>query len=113
MPTIVPSQNGAQLVAAFLAKHNGGHEATGQPLDASDAHVVARENKALVTSSLVKLKGTCRDGQQLNLPLATVQAGGLHYAETRAYLVKYYGSNDAVRVDDPMPTSRASTASAW
>jgi DNA (cytosine-5)-methyltransferase 1 len=95
MPTIVPSQNGAQLVAAFLAKHNGGHEATGQMLDEAMHTLVARDNKALVTSSLVKLKGTCQHGQQLNLPLATVQAGGLHYAETRAFLVKYYGAADA------------------
>ena len=105
MPTIVPSQNGAQLVAAFLAKHNGGHEATGQSLRRGVDTVVARENKALVTSSLVKLKGTCAHGQQLTLPLATVQAGGLHYAETRAYLVKYYGANDAARLDDGMPTA--------
>jgi hypothetical protein len=33
-----------------------------------------------------------------------VQAGGLHYAETRAYLLRYYGSNDAARVDDPVQT---------
>jgi DNA (cytosine-5)-methyltransferase 1 len=105
MPTIVPSQNGAQLVAAFLAKHNGGHEATGQHLLEGMHTVVSRENKALITSSLVKLKGTCEHGQQLGLPLATVQAGGLHYAETRAYLVKYYGANDGVRVDTPMPTA--------
>jgi DNA (cytosine-5)-methyltransferase 1 len=104
MPTIVPSQNGAQLVAAFLAKHNGGHEATGQSFLEGMHTVVARENKALVTSSLVKLKGTCKDGQQLRLPLATVQAGGLHYAETRAYLLRYYGSNDAARIDDPLQT---------
>jgi DNA (cytosine-5)-methyltransferase 1 len=38
MPTIVPSQNGAQLVAAFLAKHNGGHEATGQDAAPLDRH---------------------------------------------------------------------------
>ncbi len=104
MPTIVPSQNGAQLVAAFLAKHNGGHESTGQGLDEGVHTVVARENKALVTSSLVKLKGTCQHGQQLDLPLATVQAGGLHYAETRAYLLRYYGSNDAADVNDPLQT---------
>lgn len=104
MPTIVPSQNGAQLVAAFLAKHNGGHEATGQSLREGVHTVVARENKALIASSLVKLKGTCRDGQQLNLPLATVQAGGLHYAETRAYLLKYYDSNDAANANRPLPT---------
>jgi DNA (cytosine-5)-methyltransferase 1 len=41
MPTIVPSQNGAQLVAAFLAKHNGGHEATGQSL-AEGVHTSSR-----------------------------------------------------------------------
>lgn len=105
MPTIVPSQNGAQLVAAFLAKHNGGHEATAQSLREGMHTVVARENKALIASSLVKLKGTCRDGQQLNLPLATVQAGGLHYAETRAYLLKYYDSNDAANVNLPLPTA--------
>jgi DNA (cytosine-5)-methyltransferase 1 len=105
MPTIVPSQNGAQLVAAFLAKHNGGHEATAQSLLDGMHTVVARENKALVTSSLVKLKGTCQHGQQLNLPLATVQAQCLHYAETRAYLVKYYGGNDAVALDEPMRTA--------
>ena len=102
MPTIVPSQNGAQLVAAFLAKHNGGHEATAQSLLEGMHTVVARENKALVASSLVKLKGTCQHGQQLNLPLATVQAQGLHYAETRAYLVKYYGGNDANDVAEPL-----------
>jgi DNA (cytosine-5)-methyltransferase 1 len=106
MPTIVPSQNGAQLVAAFLAKHNGGHEATGQGLLDGVHTIVARENKALVTSSLVKFKGTCQHGQQLRLPLATVQAQGLHYAETRAYLVKYYGSErDGQRLDDPMGTA--------
>jgi DNA (cytosine-5)-methyltransferase 1 len=32
MPTIVPTQNGAQLVAAFMAKHYGGHETPGSPL---------------------------------------------------------------------------------
>jgi DNA (cytosine-5)-methyltransferase 1 len=105
MPTIVPSQNGAQLVAAFLAKHNGGHEATGQDLFRGVDTIVARENKALVTSSLVKLKGTCKDGQQLQLPLATVQAGGLHYGETRAFLVKYYESNDAATMQLPLPTA--------
>jgi DNA (cytosine-5)-methyltransferase 1 len=35
MPTIVPTQNGASLVAGFLAKHYGGHETPGtQPASA-------------------------------------------------------------------------------
>lgn len=105
MPTIVPSQNGAQLVAAFMAKHYGGHETPGSSLRRKLDTITARDHNALIASSLVKLKGTCAHGQQLNLPLATVQAGGLHYAETRAYLLKYYESNDAARIDHPLPTA--------
>ncbi len=103
--TVVSGASKHALVAAFLAKHNGGHEATGQDLLRGIDTIVARENKALVASSLVKLKGTCAHGQQLRLPLATVQAGGLHYAETRAYLLKYYDSNDAANVAAPLPTA--------
>jgi DNA (cytosine-5)-methyltransferase 1 len=105
MPTIVPSQNGAQLVAAFMAKHYGGHETPGSPLQRKLDTITAKDHNALVASSLVKLKGTCAHGQQLNLPLATVQAGGLHYAETRAYLLKYYESNDAANIAAPLPTA--------
>lgn len=105
MPTIVPSQNGAQLVAAFMAKHYGGHETPGSSLRRKLDTITAKDHNALIASSLVKLKGTCAHGQQLNLPLATVQAGGLHYAETRAYLLKYYESNDAARIDGPLPTA--------
>lgn len=104
MPTIVPSKNGASLVAAFLAKHNGGHEATGQLFGEPLHTVVARENKALVASSLVKLKGTAKDGQQLDLPLSTVQAGGNHLFETRAFLMKYYGPDQDPRLEDPLHT---------
>jgi DNA (cytosine-5)-methyltransferase 1 len=49
MPTIVPTQNGGQLVAAFLAKHNGGNEATGQRLERSGDTITATDSKALVT----------------------------------------------------------------
>ena len=93
------------LVAAFLAKHNGGHEATGQPLTRSTDTVVCRENKALVTSHLLKLKGTCRDGQPLTEPMHTVQAQGNHYAEVRAFLVKFYGTKkDGRPLDAPLDT---------
>lgn len=92
------------LVAAFLAKHNAGHEATGQELGEPAHTIVGRDQKALVASSLVKLKGTARDGQQLGLPLHTVQAGGFHYAETRAFLLKYYGTDQDPRIDEPMHT---------
>jgi DNA (cytosine-5)-methyltransferase 1 len=90
MPTIVPTQNHATIVSAFLAKHYGGHETPGSTLRRPIDTVTAQDHNALVASSLVKLKGTSRDGQALEEPLHTVQAGGNHYAEVRAFLIKFY-----------------------
>jgi DNA (cytosine-5)-methyltransferase 1 len=105
MPTIVPTQNGAQLVAAFLAKHNGGNEATGQQLERPADTITATDTKALVTSHLMKLKGTCQHGQAIDEPMHTVQASGNHYAEVRAFLIKFYSEGGQwARLDEPMHT---------
>jgi DNA (cytosine-5)-methyltransferase 1 len=84
------------LVAAFLAKHNGGHEATGQRVVSPFDTVTTVDQKALVTSHLVKLRGGLLDhpmtSQDLRDPLPTLTAGGTHYAEVRAFLVKFYGT---------------------
>lgn len=113
-----------QQVAVFLAKHNGGHEATGQKLTKPADTIVCRENKALVTSHLLKMKGTCRDGQPVTDPIHTIQAHGNHYAEVRveaqqikddrippsaykvyAFLMKYYGNEkDGVSLKCPLGT---------
>ena len=59
---------------------------------------------ALVASSLIKFKGTSRDGQAVTEPLGTVQAQGNHYAETRAFLLKYYGTDQAPQLGLPLGT---------
>ena len=46
----------------------------------------------LCTSHMVKLRGTCKDGQPVIEPCPTVTAGGLHIGEVRAFLMKYYGT---------------------
>jgi DNA (cytosine-5)-methyltransferase 1 len=105
MPTVVPTANGGDLVATFLAKHHAGHEATGQKLTRPVDTVTSRDAKALVASSLVKLRGTCRDGQPVSVPLATVSAQGNHFAEVRAFLMKYHrdgGQHGSLKA--PMPT---------
>lgn len=104
-PTIVPTQNGAQLVQAFLAKHYGGHETPGSSLlDPIDA-ITATDHNALVASHLIKLKGTSRDGQSLLDPLHTVQAGGNHYAQVQAFLIKFYSEGGQWQsLSDPMHT---------
>jgi hypothetical protein len=90
MPTVVPTGNGGDLVATFLAKHNAGHEATGQKLLKPVDAITGRDSKALVASSLVKLRGTCNHGQPSTQPIGTISAQGNHFAEVRAFLMKYH-----------------------
>lgn len=92
------------LVAAFLARHYGGHENDGHPLPRPISTITAKDHHHLVTSHIVKLKGTCRDGQPVTEPLHTIQAGGTHYGEVRAFLMKYYRTGIAVPVDRPLDT---------
>jgi hypothetical protein len=67
--------------------------------------VTARDHHALVASSLVKLKGTSQHGQEIDSPLHTVQASGNHYAEVRAFLIKFYSSGGQWQSPaDPMHT---------
>ncbi|MDR5726385.1 MAG: DNA cytosine methyltransferase [Terriglobia bacterium] len=103
-PTVTAAGSQGALVTAFLAKHNGGREATGSRLDESMHTVTARDHHALVSSHLVKLKGTCRDGQPVDVPLHTIQASGLHYGEVRAFLLKYYGTEQNPRLESPLDT---------
>ncbi|CAB5083367.1 Modification methylase BspRI [Burkholderia cenocepacia] len=76
-------------VTAFLAKHYGG--VTGTRIDVPAGTVTTSDHHAVVTSNLVKLRGTSRDGAPVDEPLHTISAGGTHHAEVRAFLIKYYG----------------------
>lgn len=96
------------VVAASLIRHFG--ESTGQPVDAPAPTVMGDGlgKTGLIASHISKLKGTCKDGQPTDEPLHTVQAGGNHYAEVRAFLIRYY-SNEAGIADitKPSPTVTA------
>ena len=93
------------LVAAFLAKHYGGnYTGPGVSLNDPAATVTTTDHHALVTSNLIKLRGTCKDGQTIEQPLPTVTAGGLHIGEVRAFLVKYYGTDQDPKLTEPMHT---------
>ncbi|HDR9126240.1 TPA: DNA cytosine methyltransferase [Burkholderia vietnamiensis] len=90
-------------VTAFLAKHYGG--VTGTRIDVPTGTVTTTDHHAVVTSNIVKLRGTSRDGQPADEPLHTVSAGGTHHAEVRAFLIKYYGEGGQWQdAHDPMHT---------
>lgn len=90
------------LVSAFLAKHYTG--VVGTPVDLPAGTVTTRDHHSLVTSNLVKLRGSCRDGQAVDRPMPTITAGGNHVAEVRAFLLKYYGADQAPKLRDPLHT---------
>ncbi|KQQ40438.1 DNA methyltransferase [Duganella sp. Leaf126] len=57
----------------------------------------------VVTSSLVKLRGTSSTAS-VEEPLHTISAGGQHHAEVRAFLLKYYGTDQHPRLEEPLHT---------
>ncbi|OWF77409.1 DNA cytosine methyltransferase [Yersinia kristensenii] len=95
----------SQLCTAFLAKHFGGnYTGAGAAMDAPAHTVTTTDHHALVTSSLIKMRGT-NTGQKVTEPLQTVTAGGNHFGEVRAFLLKYYGNEkDGVGLNEPLHT---------
>jgi len=97
----------SQLVAAFLSSYYGETspgEARGSRLDEPAHTITAGGNRfALVTSHLVKMRGT-NIGQPVPEPLQTITAGGNHFGEVRAFLMAYYGTGVGQTLDEPLHT---------
>lgn len=92
--TVMGSGGGkSRLCTAFLAKHYGGNY-TGPGVDVTGpTHgVTTVDHHALVTSNLVLLRGSCKDGRVVTEPVPAITALGLHIGEVRAFLLKYYGN---------------------
>lgn len=107
LPTIVGTANGSSLVTAFLAKHFGGM--TGVDIRTPFPTITTRGTQnQVVASNLVKLRGTCKDGQRTDQPMPTLTASGTHVAEVRAFLAKFYGADGAGQPPtDPLHTAAA------
>ncbi|TFW15939.1 DNA cytosine methyltransferase [Duganella callida] len=71
-----------------------------QPLNTVTASGAAG---GIVTSSLVKLRGTSTTAS-MDESLHTIGAGGQHHAEVRAFLLKYYGTDQDPRLEEPLHT---------
>jgi DNA (cytosine-5)-methyltransferase 1 len=101
------------VISAHLEQANGSPEGE-KPLAGRSAEdplstIVAKGcTQRVVTSNLVKLRGTCAHGQSVEEPLATVSAQGTHIAEVRAFLLKYYG-NESEGHDPTNPLGTVTT----
>jgi DNA (cytosine-5)-methyltransferase 1 len=91
-----------QIVTAHISKLYG--KSFGEKAEEPLHTITGKAKLGLVTSHLVKFKGTSRDGQDIREPLQTVQAGGQHYGEVRAFLMKYYGEGVGSGCSDPVAT---------
>lgn len=104
--------NTMSLVAAHLVHMGHGEQANGlkrwshgvrditQPLNTIAASGMPA---ALVTSNLIKLRGTSVSAAT-DEPLHTVSAGGQHHAEVRAFLLSYYGTDQDPKIGGPLAT---------
>lgn len=98
--TVTAGGNKFATVSAFLAKHYGGnYTGPGVGLDEPAHSVTTVDHHALVASHLVKLRGTCRDGQCIDDPMPTITAGGQHVGEVKTTLaVEDYDEERAQQV---------------
>ncbi|SUW63456.1 DNA (cytosine-5-)-methyltransferase [Buttiauxella agrestis] len=77
----------SQLVTANLVKHFGGnYSGPGVSMDEPVHSVTTVDHHALVTSHLVMLRGTCKDGRVVDAPAPGLTAGGLHVGNVETYL---------------------------
>ena len=101
-PFLVEKQNQTPFITEFANASNQRNMAATEPLRTICAGV-KRGHFALVTSSMIKFRGG-NIGHPTTEPVHTISAGGLHIGEVRAFLVKYYGTATATRLDRPLQT---------
>ncbi|MEQ0004124.1 DNA cytosine methyltransferase [Klebsiella sp. GG_Kp164] len=79
----------------------GGRAGQSRPRDVSEPlqTMTTKADAAIVSSHLVKLRGTCRDGQRADEPMPTITAGGQHVGEVKTTLaVEDYNEERAQQV---------------
>lgn len=108
--TIVGKGCTQALVSAHITKFRSG--SVGSALDEPLPTVTAGGEQTrpgtgnamgLVTSNMVKLRGTSNSAAT-DAPLGTISAGGQHHAEVRAFLIKYYGTDQDPDLREPLHT---------
>lgn len=106
-PTIVPNGNGAQLVASFLAQHNGGM--VGHAADRPLSTITQRGTQQQVVAAYVAQHNGGNVGSEADAPLGTVTTSG-GQQQVVACLSQQRGSATAGGPGDaarPLPTITA------
>lgn len=106
----VTSVDHHSLVSAHITKFRNGAVGHGadEPMHTVTANSYVKRPggcapMGVVTSNLVKMRGD-NVGHANTEPLHTISAQGTHFAEVRAFLVKYYGTDQDPRLEEPLHT---------
>lgn len=94
---------GALVTATMVTIDNQSSTGGSSDVNAPLKTTTVENRHALVTGSLLKLRGD-NVGSAASTPLHTVSAQGLHHAAVQAFMVKYYGSDQDPRLEEPMHT---------
>lgn len=102
----VDASNRYGMVSTFISKYYGGDNVA-SGADKPLPTVTAIDHNAVCAVSVTQFNHHC-DGQEVTKPLNTMTACTNHFAEVRAFLVKYYsGEGNGSACDAPAPTITA------
>lgn len=101
----IDGSNRYGLVSAFISKYYaGGYKGAGSEVEEPLPTVTAIDHNAICTAHIVKLKGT-NIGQNIEEPLHTITAGGLHYGEvTASFISQMQGQSIGTDTREPLNT---------
>lgn len=106
MPTIVPTGNGGDLAAVFLAQHNGGERGpTGRAADAPAGTITTEGSQINPVAAFLAPMQSQSPGADVEAPLGTVLAGGSHHSVVLPHLTAYYGTGEGAATDEPLRTA--------
>jgi DNA (cytosine-5)-methyltransferase 1 len=102
--TIVAGGNKHGLVAAFLAKHYGGHTTPGSSLGNPMDTITAKDHHGLVACHIESMYSNSK-GMAVDEPMPTLTAQSNHHALIAASLAKYYGNDShGQAITEPLDT---------
>lgn len=103
--TVVPTSNGASLVAAFMAQHNS--KSTGHEMEDPVSTICSRgAHQNVVAANLLHLRNNC-DGRSAEDPIPTLTAGGGHVGVVASNLLKFQENSTGQDVREPLHTVMA------
>lgn len=102
-----PTENRFAVIAAFMAKHFGGHETPGAPVGAPLPTVTTVDHNAVVSAHLT-VQTTGHPGSPVLSPHPTICTGGHQALIQATFLSKLYGTSTGAQAAEPMHTVTSS-----